>query len=80
MPAVKAVEVCAAEFTWSALSLETDACFQAVEMLVRLCRVSHGVRQWLAEHREELDWVSDNSAPSCSCHPFVRAIDRMSFG
>eukprot|EP00903_Cladosiphon_okamuranus_P019913 g18301.t2 len=30
---------------------------QAVEMLVRLCRVSHGVRQWLAAHREQLDWV-----------------------
>eukprot|EP00752_Nemacystus_decipiens_P004045 g3704.t1 len=30
---------------------------QAVEMLVRLCRVSYGVRQWLAAHREQLDWV-----------------------
>ncbi|CAM9482017.1 unnamed protein product [Scytosiphon promiscuus] len=30
---------------------------QAVEMLVRLCRVSSGVRRWLAAHRERLEWV-----------------------
>ncbi len=33
--------------------------FQALEMLVRLCRVSPGVRQWLTENQDRLEWVSD---------------------
>lgn len=56
----QAVDLCAAELPCSAPPRFLGAWFQAVEMLVRLCRVSSGVRQWLAAHRDQLDWVSDN--------------------
>lgn len=52
-------------------------------MLVRLCRVSLGVRQWLTEHQDRLEWVSGSlsHASFASLHhvPFAVGVYRAAF-